>query len=43
MLSMIGGMNPLDSDHGVMNLENPYPQRFLLTVIATKIDPATGL
>jgi hypothetical protein len=26
-----------------MNFEKPYPQTFLLTVIATKIDPATGL
>jgi hypothetical protein len=29
--------------HGVTNLPIPYPQRLLLTVIATKSDPVTGL
>lgn len=29
--------------HGVMNLLNPYPHTFLLTVILTNKLPATGL
>jgi hypothetical protein len=40
---MIGGIYPLLMIHGVMNFEKPYPQTFLLTVIATKTAPATGL
>jgi hypothetical protein len=43
MFVMIGGMYPLLMIQGVMNFEKPYPQTFLLTVMATKIDPATGL
>jgi hypothetical protein len=40
---IIGGMYPDLMIQGVMNFEKPYPQTFLLTVIATKIEPATGL
>ena len=43
VLVMIGGMNPASSVHGVMNLLKPYAQRFLLIVIATTIEPVTGL
>lgn len=40
---MIGGINPALSVHGVINLLKPYAHRFLLIVIATKIEPVTGL
>jgi hypothetical protein len=40
---MIGGIYPDLMIHGVINLLNPYPQRFLLMVIETKIAPVTGL
>lgn len=40
---IIGGIYPLLMIQGVMNFENPYPHTFLLTVMATKIEPATGL
>ena len=43
MLVMIGGMYPDSIIHGVTNLLKPYPQRFLLTVTDTKMDPVTGL
>ena len=40
---MIAGTYPSLTVHGVTSLESPYPQRFLLMVMATKIEPATGL
>lgn len=43
MFNMIGLTNSLSSTHEVMDLLKPQPQRFLLTVIDTKIEPATGL
>ena len=43
IIVIIGGMYPDLMIHGVTNLLKPYPQRFLLTVIDTKIDLVTGL
>jgi hypothetical protein len=43
MLVIIGGMYPLLIIQGVINFENPYPHTFLLTVMATNMEPATGL
>ena len=43
MFVMIGGTKPDLIIHGVMNSANPYPQTFLLTVMATISEPATGL
>lgn len=40
---IIGGIYPDSMIHGVTNLLNPYPQRFLLMVMETKIPPVTGL
>jgi hypothetical protein len=40
---IIGGIYPLLRIQGVMNFEKPYPHTFLLTVMATKMEPATGL
>jgi hypothetical protein len=37
------GTYPSSKDHGVINLENPYPHTFLLTVMLTNRLPATGL
>ncbi len=43
MFDVIGGKVPVWNDPRVMNLLNLYPQTFLLTVMVTKIEPATGL
>ena len=43
MFVIIGGTYPASMIHGVMNFEKPYPQTFLLTVMETKMLPATGL
>lgn len=43
MFVMIGGTYPDLMIHGVMNLEKPYPQTFLLTVMDTKMLPLIGL
>lgn len=43
MFNIIGLMKPLSMIHGVMNRLNPYPHKFLLTVIETKSKPAQGL
>lgn len=38
-----GETYPFFSLHGVINLENPYPQTFLFTVMLTNKLPAAGL
>ena len=43
IFNMMGGTYPLLMIQGVMNLEKPYPQRFLFTVMLTKMAPDTGL
>ena len=40
---IIGLTNPSAALQSVMNLERPYPQRFLTTVTLTKMEPVTGL